>query len=145
QLHESQRRAYTYLTKLVGAGREGRKAGKGFYTYDIRSGTKSIWADDEVTTGREAAAGSHVGRRLLHIMALDSFRCLDEGVLERPIVGDRGLILGVGYASQTGGVFRRNGQIVLQTAGEECRSFRPSGEQWDVSPSPARLAENRFS
>lgn len=145
QLHESQRRAYTYLTKLVGAGREGRKAGKGFYTYDIRSGTKSIWADDEVTTGREAAAGSHVGRRLLHIMALDSFRCLDEGVLERPIDGDIGSILGVGYAPQTGGVFGHIDQIGLQTFVEECRSFRPSGEQWDIPPTLVRLAEKRFS
>ena len=42
--------------------------------------------------------------RLLTIQALESARCIEEGVVERPADADLGSVLGVGFPPWTGGV-----------------------------------------
>jgi 3-hydroxyacyl-CoA dehydrogenase/enoyl-CoA hydratase/3-hydroxybutyryl-CoA epimerase len=45
-----------------------------------------------------------VGRRLLFAMVIDSYKCLDSGVLQEPKDADVGSILGLGFPIHTGGV-----------------------------------------
>lgn len=168
-LSNSQQRTYNYLSSLINQGRTGRKSNKGFYTYDAQTGKKALWQDSNIqvsptiTSNNGANAATNdatidsnavqenntfteiIQKRLLHVMALDSYRLLDEGVLDRPIDGDIGSILGVGYAAHTGGVFSHIDQTGLQQFVQDCKSFSPYGEQWQMPVSLIDLASKNFT
>src|SRR5271170_5055619 len=87
-------------------GRFGRKNGKGFYDYP-QSGPKRLWpglADlapkkldpDKIDVGE-------LKRRLLAMQALETARCVEEGVITDMREADVGSILGFGFAPFTGG------------------------------------------
>ena len=160
-LSNSQQRTYNYLNSLINQGRTGRKSNKGFYSYDAGTGKKVLWQDSNIqvspniTSNKSANDSSAIQqtnsnteiiqKRLLHVMALDSYRLLDEGVLDRPIDGDIGSILGVGYAVHTGGVFAHIDQTGLQQFVKDCKSFSSYGEQWQVPVSLIDLASKNFT
>ena len=144
KLSGSQIRCREYLKKLIAQNRTGRKAGKGFYSYDPEKGKKLIMED--LPGALEGPAIDHLAiqKRFLHIMALDTFRCLDEGVLDRPVDGDIGSILGVGYAAHTGGAISHIDQTGIQTFVSDCLSFKDYGEQWEVPATLKDLAAQGF-
>lgn len=144
ELHNSQRRAYAHLSKMIANGRKGRKSGYGFYNYDHDSRTKTIWQNPALHTSTVPYSASMVRKRLLHVMALDSYRCLEEGILEKPMDGDIGSIFGVGYAAHTGGVFGHIDLTTLPIFIQECQSFVPRGEQWEIPQSLLELAARNF-
>lgn len=144
-LHASQKRCYHYLQKLVSAGRSGRKSNQGFYDYDTSSEKKTIWQDLTLPTLSLLPEKHAIQNRLLHVMALDSYRCLIEGVLDRPIDGDIGATLGIGYPIHTGGIFGHIDQIGLQKFVQDCQRFAHLGEQWMVPPSLHKLGEEHYT
>ncbi|WP_286753912.1 MULTISPECIES: 3-hydroxyacyl-CoA dehydrogenase NAD-binding domain-containing protein [Sphingobacterium] len=144
QLHASQKRAYNYLKGMVDQGRKGKKSGAGFYDYDTETKKKKIWKNPIIASVKENITATIIRKRLLHVMALDSYRCLAEGVLHQPIDGDIGSILGVGYASHTGGVFGHIDLTTLPLFVSECQLFQPYGEQWDIPASLRELADKDF-
>jgi len=144
QLHASQKRAYNYLKGMVDQGRKGKKSGAGFYDYDAETKKKKIWKNPIIASVKENITATIIRKRLLHVMALDSYRCLAEGVLHQPIDGDIGSILGVGYASHTGGVFGHIDFTTLPLFVSECQLFQPYGEQWDIPASLRELADKDF-
>jgi 3-hydroxyacyl-CoA dehydrogenase / enoyl-CoA hydratase / 3-hydroxybutyryl-CoA epimerase len=87
-------------------GRYGRKNGKGFYDYP-QSGSKRLWpglADLQKTKlDPDTIDVDELKRRLLAIQALESARCVEEGVVTDMREADVGSILGFGYAPFTGG------------------------------------------
>lgn len=85
--------------------RVGRKAGAGFYEYPD-GGRKYLWPGlaAEYPPSNNQPALDEVKKRLLFIQALESAKCLQEGVLTDPADGDLGSILGWGFPSYTGGV-----------------------------------------
>lgn len=143
-LHASQQRAYSYLRKMVDQGRKGKKSGVGFYDYDLESKKKAIWKNPMIPISENTLTPSIIRKRLLHVMALDSYRCLEGGIIDRPIDGDIGSILGVGYASYTGGVFGHIDLTTLPIFVAECEAFHAYGEQWDVPESLKELANRNF-
>jgi 3-hydroxyacyl-CoA dehydrogenase / enoyl-CoA hydratase / 3-hydroxybutyryl-CoA epimerase len=87
-------------------GRYGRKNGKGFYDYP-QSGSKRLWpglADlQKIRLDPDTIDIDELKHRLLAIQALESARCIEEGVVTDVREADVGSILGFGYAPFTGG------------------------------------------
>lgn len=94
--------------------RAGRAAGAGFYDYEngrrtrlwpgllehFGARTPSAPGDDPVVPWRD------IQERMLFAEAVDSVRCLDEGVLRSAEEGNIGSILGIGFPPWTGGVLQ---------------------------------------
>jgi 3-hydroxyacyl-CoA dehydrogenase/enoyl-CoA hydratase/3-hydroxybutyryl-CoA epimerase len=87
-------------------GRFGRKNGKGFYDYP-QNGPKQLWpglADlQPIKLDPDIIDVAELKQRLLAIQALESARCIEEGVVTDVREADVGSILGFGFAPFTGG------------------------------------------
>ncbi len=87
-------------------GRFGRKNGKGFYDYP-QSGPKRLWpglADlQPKKLDPDTIDVTELKQRLLAIQALETARCIEEGVVTDVREADVGSILGFGFAPFTGG------------------------------------------
>ncbi len=87
-------------------GRAGRAAGAGFYEYPA-DGPKQLWPGLRAFGGGDAPAApmdvSELKDRLLYIQAVETARCLEEGVLESVRDANIGSIFGIGYPGWTGG------------------------------------------
>jgi 3-hydroxyacyl-CoA dehydrogenase/enoyl-CoA hydratase/3-hydroxybutyryl-CoA epimerase len=104
--------AYTFTPgyELVGRmveqeGRKGKKTGQGFYDY-AADGSKNLWSELRAfaSSGRTVDLSVADARdRLLAAQALETVRCLEEGVITDPSQCDVGAILGWGFAPWTGG------------------------------------------
>jgi 3-hydroxyacyl-CoA dehydrogenase / enoyl-CoA hydratase / 3-hydroxybutyryl-CoA epimerase len=87
-------------------GRFGRKNGKGFYDYP-QAGPKRLWpglADlQQKKLDPDTISVDELKKRLLAIQALETARCIEEGVVTDVREADVGSILGFGFAPFTGG------------------------------------------
>ena len=87
-------------------GRFGRKNGKGFYDYP-QSGPKRLWpglADlQPKKLDPDTIDIDELKHRFLAMQALESARCIEEGVVTDVREADVGSILGFGYAPFSGG------------------------------------------
>jgi 3-hydroxyacyl-CoA dehydrogenase/enoyl-CoA hydratase/3-hydroxybutyryl-CoA epimerase len=87
-------------------GRNGRKNGKGFYDYPP-SGPKRLWPGLVELQSKKLDPDlidiAELKARLLAIQALESARCIEEGVVVDMREADVGSILGFGFAPFTGG------------------------------------------
>jgi 3-hydroxyacyl-CoA dehydrogenase/enoyl-CoA hydratase/3-hydroxybutyryl-CoA epimerase len=85
-------------------GRHGRKTGGGFYEYPP-DGAKRLWSDISRHFPPMDAQPDveEVEKRLLYVQAIESVRCLEEGVLADPADADLGAVLGWGFPAWTGG------------------------------------------
>lgn len=103
----AQRQFFRLLEEMVFLRkRPGRKKFAGFYDYP-QKGKKQLWKGlpDAFPEAPQPLSVSWIQKRLLHIMALEAYRCLEEGVLQSPTDGDVGSLLGWGFPAHTGGVF----------------------------------------
>jgi 3-hydroxyacyl-CoA dehydrogenase/enoyl-CoA hydratase/3-hydroxybutyryl-CoA epimerase len=87
-------------------GRLGRKNGKGFYDYP-QSGPKRLWPGlaelQEHGLDPDTIDVEELEQRLLVIQALETARCVEEGVITDVREADVGSILGFGFAPFSGG------------------------------------------
>jgi len=92
-------------------GRNGKKAGKGFYDYP-EGGKKVLWPGlvehfvkaDKVQIGDTEF--EELKERLLYRQAIESARCFEEGVLTSVADANIGSVFGIGMAPWTGGVLQ---------------------------------------
>jgi 3-hydroxyacyl-CoA dehydrogenase / enoyl-CoA hydratase / 3-hydroxybutyryl-CoA epimerase len=115
------------FTMIETLDRKGKKEGKGFYDYP-EGGQKSLWKG--LATHFPPAAVQpdveDVKKRLLHLQALESTRCLEEGVLRSVEDADIGSILGWGFPPYTGGVLSYIDFVGLEQFVKDCEGFAVS-------------------
>ena len=136
--------------------RPGRRFGAGFYDYPP-GGRKRLWPElmSVYPPAAKQPDAAEVGRRLLHVQALEAARCMEEGVVTTPAEADLGSILGWGFPAWTGGVLSYIDTIGVREFVADCERlakrhgprFRPSrwlraraaaGETFHAAPmSPA--------
>jgi 3-hydroxyacyl-CoA dehydrogenase / enoyl-CoA hydratase / 3-hydroxybutyryl-CoA epimerase len=93
-------------------GRRGKAAGGGFYDYPD-GGSKRLWpglaaafAGGGAAEPGDAAGLEDVPERLTFAMAIETVRCLDEGVLRSTPEANVGSILGIGFPALHGGAIQ---------------------------------------
>ena len=87
--------------------RPGKAAGGGFYDYP-QAGKKQLWPDLKARFEKPDAQISQedVRDRILFIQAIETVRCLEEGVLKSVADANIGSIFGIGFAAWTGGALQ---------------------------------------
>ena len=85
--------------------RPGRAGGGGFYDYP-QGGAKRLWPELKTrfeTPAGAAADSEMLGRRFLYRQAIETLRCLAEGVLTSTHGANISSIFGIGFPAWTGG------------------------------------------
>jgi len=87
--------------------RPGRAAGAGFYDYP-KDGRKSLWPELAKIFGKPGVAYDfeELKERILYRQAIETARCLEEGVLTTAHDGNIGSIFGIGFPAWTGGALQ---------------------------------------
>lgn len=85
-------------------GRKGRAAGAGFYDYPTDGSPKTLWPGirEHFTTGTQYPMAD-MQDRYRFIMALETAKCIEEGVLTDTASANIGGIFGIGFPPSTGG------------------------------------------
>jgi 3-hydroxyacyl-CoA dehydrogenase/enoyl-CoA hydratase/3-hydroxybutyryl-CoA epimerase len=107
-------------------GRFGRKNGKGFYDYPA-NGPKRLWPGlTDLQPARldpDSLDVTELKQRLLAIQALETARCMEEGVLTDVREADLGSVLGFGFAPFTGGTLSYIDGMGVKAFVALCRDF----------------------
>jgi len=107
--------------------RPGRRGGGGFYDYP-ENGPKRLWSGlaKEFPQAAQQPEVAELKSRFLTIMALESARCLEDGVIANPADGDIASILGIGYPSWTGGTLSYMDTVGIRPFVAECQRLAAS-------------------
>jgi 3-hydroxyacyl-CoA dehydrogenase/enoyl-CoA hydratase/3-hydroxybutyryl-CoA epimerase len=129
---------------VVELGRKGKKAGKGFYEYP-EGGKKHLWPGlkDLYALADEQPTADEVRKRLLYVQAIETVRCMDEGVVTNPADADIGSIFGWGFPPYTGGTLSFiETEGLLAFVEEADRLAENYGERFAVPDSLREMAKN---
>ncbi|WP_426113428.1 3-hydroxyacyl-CoA dehydrogenase NAD-binding domain-containing protein [Pseudomonas sp. DSP3-2-2] len=87
--------------------RVGKAAGAGFYDYP-EGASKQLWPElkSRFEQAHVQISGQDVRDRLLFVQAIETVRCLEEGVLLSVADANIGSIFGIGFAGWTGGALQ---------------------------------------
>lgn len=103
------------VDRMLEAGRAGKLAGGGFYTYPAQ-GKKHLWEglNEQFKQRDQVIDLQEIKDRLLYIQAIETVRCFDEKVLTSIRDANIGSIMGIGYPVWTGGILQFINQTGLQ-------------------------------
>jgi 3-hydroxyacyl-CoA dehydrogenase/enoyl-CoA hydratase/3-hydroxybutyryl-CoA epimerase len=123
-------------------GRPGRSGGAGFYEYADGKRT-GLWPGLSVFAKPDVAIPfEDLKERLLFIEAIESVKCLDEGVLTSVAEANIGSIFGIGYPGWTGGVLQYINQYSGGLPGFVARARQLAERYGDrFTPPPLLLAK----
>ncbi|MCO7223905.1 3-hydroxyacyl-CoA dehydrogenase NAD-binding domain-containing protein [Pleionea sp. CnH1-48] len=105
------------VTTMKNADRHGRAHGKGFYDYPQEPEQRKALSPDlaELFELESNVSNVHdLKDRLLYIMALETARSVEEGVLKNARDANIGSIFGLGYPAWTGGTLQFINQVGLK-------------------------------
>jgi enoyl-CoA hydratase / long-chain 3-hydroxyacyl-CoA dehydrogenase len=102
------------MENMIAKGWLGKKSGQGFYTYDKKKKT----INDEVKAYVKGFVQQDLGLkepeiqdRIVSRFVNEAAKCLEDEIIENPVVGDIGLVFGTGFAPFRGGPFRYLDQV----------------------------------
>ena len=98
------------MAKMVADGRLGRRAGSGFYNYEVRGKERRGAVDGAVYTTLQSwpaisRPATDIAQRCVLAMINEAAHCLGEGVIRSARDGDVGAAFGVGFPAFLGGPF----------------------------------------
>jgi 3-hydroxyacyl-CoA dehydrogenase/enoyl-CoA hydratase/3-hydroxybutyryl-CoA epimerase/enoyl-CoA isomerase len=135
---------------LYQAGRLGQKTGKGFYDYPVdHRGRPGKTAADQtyallkphVAAMRDFSDEEIIDRMVIP-MALETARCLEDGIVETAAAADTALILGLGFPRFRGGILRWMETQGLESVCAMADRYSALGGLYQVPENLRRLAEN---
>lgn len=102
------------MKKMIDKGWLGKKSGQGFYTYDKKK--KTINSEVKAYVGEFVQRDlglkeKEIQDRLVCRFVNEAAKCLEDEIIENPVVGDIGLVFGTGFAPFRGGPFRYLDQV----------------------------------
>ncbi|HEV7752042.1 MAG TPA: 3-hydroxyacyl-CoA dehydrogenase NAD-binding domain-containing protein [Baekduia sp.] len=99
--------AFAVVDRMLEEGRAGKLAGAGFYEYEDGKRTR-LWPGLKDAFGGQntEVPFEDLKERMLFAEALESVKCLDEGVIESIADANIGSIFGIGFPGWTGGVLQ---------------------------------------
>jgi 3-hydroxyacyl-CoA dehydrogenase/enoyl-CoA hydratase/3-hydroxybutyryl-CoA epimerase len=110
--------------------RPGRAGGGGFYEYP-KEGRKFLWPELATIFGKKNAKWDfeELKERLLYRQAIETARCLEEGVLEHVHDGNIGSVFGIGFPAWAGGALQYVNHVgtkqFVKRAGELAKKVGP--------------------
>ncbi len=124
-------------------GRRGRKAGGGFYDYDENGKRTRIWPGlrKAFASGSRTLPLIDLQERMLFAEAIDTVRCLDDGVLTSAADANIGSIYGIGFPAWTGGVLQYINQYRGGLRGFVARARELAGAYGPHFEPPASLVD----
>lgn len=132
------------LGELLKAGRLGQKSGAGFYSY--AKGSRGL-DDPAVAALIEKCRADHrkigpeeMTERMFLAMLVEASLVLTEGIVRDPSDVDLGLILGIGFPPQRGGVLRWADSEGLDKIVERLAKYEPSGKRFQATEQMKKLA-----
>ncbi len=99
--------AFAVIDKMLSEERGGKLAGAGFYDYEDGSRT-GLWSGLVESYGGQNrdVPFEDMKERMMFIEAIETVKCLDEGVIESVADANIGSIMGIGFPAWTGGVLQ---------------------------------------
>jgi 3-hydroxyacyl-CoA dehydrogenase/enoyl-CoA hydratase/3-hydroxybutyryl-CoA epimerase len=103
------RASFSVVDRLLDEGRAGKLAGAGYYDYEdgkrtgLWKGLKELFPE---TDDPSSISLKDLEERMLFAEALETVKCLDEGVIESVADANIGSIFGIGFPGWTGGVLQ---------------------------------------
>ncbi|WP_158965635.1 3-hydroxyacyl-CoA dehydrogenase NAD-binding domain-containing protein [Chachezhania sediminis] len=128
----------TASAKIVDAmleqGRGGRHYGGGFYDY-AADGSKSLWPGlSQFAEGNAQVSLEDAVDRILYRQAIETLRCLDEGVLRTEVEANLGGIFAIGFPAHTGGAIQFIRGIGIDAFAARAKELADAyGERFTVS------------
>jgi 3-hydroxyacyl-CoA dehydrogenase/enoyl-CoA hydratase/3-hydroxybutyryl-CoA epimerase len=141
--------AEAIVEKMVELGRPGRLKGAGFFDYDESGKRTGLWpglAEHFPVAGNPGDVDLHeLEERMLVIEAVESARCVEEGVLITTADANIGSIMGIGFPPWTGGVLQYINGYPGGAAGFVARAdefAQKFGARFEPNPLLRKKAEN---
>jgi 3-hydroxyacyl-CoA dehydrogenase/enoyl-CoA hydratase/3-hydroxybutyryl-CoA epimerase len=136
--------AFAVVDRMLAEGRPGKLRGAGFYNYEdgkragLWSGLRELFppVEDPSTISLR-----DLEERMLFAEALESVKCLDEGVIESVADANIGSIFGIGFPGWTGGVLQYINGYDGGLAGFVARARELAAAYGDRFEPPASLVE----
>jgi len=129
---------------VVELDRRGKRFGAGFYDYP-EGGNKHLWPGlvEHFPVADVQPSPDEIRTRLLYVQAIDTARCLEEGVLTHPADGDVGSIFGWGFPAHLGGTLSFIETIGLsEFVAEADRLAELHGARFEIPKGLRAMAEN---
>jgi 3-hydroxyacyl-CoA dehydrogenase/enoyl-CoA hydratase/3-hydroxybutyryl-CoA epimerase len=136
--------AETVIDQMVADGRPGKLEGAGFYEYadGKRTGLwKGLREQYPPVADPSSLSLKDLEERMLVIEALETVKCLDEGVIESVADANIGSIMGIGFPGWTGGVLQYINGYDGGLAGFVARARELADQYGERFDPPASLVE----
>ena len=123
------------VARMCELGRGGRHYGGGFYDYP-QDGPKRLWEGLAQFKQRDATVTlAEAVDRLLYRQAIETLRCLHEGVLRSEVEANLGSIFAIGFPAHTGGALQFIRGIGLERFAARAAELAAAyGERFAVDP-----------